>query len=134
MTDRIHNFDLDTAAAEWLAAKKAEADAVKRRRKLEDHMLSLIGIAADHEGVNTTETDGGFKIKVTGRLSRKVNGDLAQEIAAENGLDDELSRLFRWKPEIVAAAWKAAPKTITQPLSAAITTTPGRPSFAIEQE
>ena len=134
MTDQIHNLDIDTAAAEWLAAKKAEADAVKRRRKLEDHMLPLIGIAADHEGVNTTETDGGFKIKVTGRLSRKVNGDLAQEIAAENGLDDELSRLFRWKPEIVAAAWKTAPETITQPLSAAITTTPGRPSFAIEQE
>jgi len=44
MTDQIHNLDIDTAAVEWLAAKKAEADAVKRRRKLEDHMLSLIGI------------------------------------------------------------------------------------------
>lgn len=134
MADAIHNLDLDTTAAEWLAAKKAEADAVQRRRTLEDHMLSLIGIAADHEGVDTTETDGGFKIKVTGRLTRKVNGDMAQEIAAENGLDDELSRLFRWKPEIVAAAWKTAPASVTDPLSAAITTTPGRPSFAIEKE
>ena len=134
MTDQIHNLDIDTAAAEWLAAKKAEADAVKRRRKLEDHMLSLIGIAADHEGVNTTETDGGFKIKVTGRLSRKVNGDLAQEIAAENGLDDELSRLFRWKPDLDLAAWKATDPEVTTPFLKAITSKPGRPSFTIEQE
>ena len=80
------NLDLDTTAAEWLAAKKAEADAVKRRRKLEDHMLSLLGVPDTLDGTATTETDGGHKIKVVGRIGRKVDGDLAQEIAAEHGL------------------------------------------------
>lgn len=128
------NLDLDTAAAEWLAAKAAEADAVKRRRKMEDHILSLLGVPATLEGTANAETDGGHKIKLVGRLNRKVNPDLVQEIAAENGLEEHLSNLFRWKPEINAAAWKAASSSVTATLAGAITTTPGRPSFAIEKD
>ena len=38
------NLDLDTASAEWLKAKEDEKAATERRRELEDHLLSLIGI------------------------------------------------------------------------------------------
>ena len=54
------------------------------------------------------------------------------ELAAEHGLTDHLSTLFRWKPEINMAIWKAADESITKPLAAAITAKPGRPSFTID--
>jgi len=53
------------------------------------------------------------------------------DIAAANGLTEHLHDLFRWKAEINSAVWKAANEAITKPLMAAITTTPGRPSFTI---
>jgi len=57
-----------------------------------------------------------------------------QEIAAEAGLTEHLSSLFRWKPEINMSAWKNADEKITTPLLGGITTTPGRASFTITKE
>ena len=128
------NLDLDTASAEWLASKEAEKAAVERRRELENHLLSLIGIAEDMEGAETIETDGGHKIKITGRINRKVDGKLIQAIATEAGLTEHLSSLFRWKPEVNMTAWKSADKSITGPLLGGITTQPGRASFTITKE
>ncbi len=127
------NLDLSTAAGEWLTAKAAEQEATSRRRDLEDHLLSLIGIAENMEGVENIETDGGYKIKITGRMSRKVDGERVQEIAAEEGLTGHLASLFRWKPEINMAVWKNASPTITEPLLGGVTTRPGRASFTIER-
>ena len=53
------------------------------------------------------------------------------KLAAEHGLTEHLSALFRWSADINAAAWKAASEAITAPLLGAITTTAGRPSFSI---
>jgi hypothetical protein len=66
--------------------------------------------------------------------SAAIDGDLAQEIAAENGLTEHLATLFRWSPELNLKAWAHASPEITGPLSAAITAKPGRPSFTITQE
>ena len=66
-------------------------------------------------------------------MNRKVDVDLLQEIAAEHGLEDHLGSLFRWKPELNVKAWQQADDSITLPLSGAITTKPGRPSFSIEE-
>lgn len=128
------NLDLDTASAEWLAAKEAERTATERRRELENHLLSLIGISENWEGTENVETDGGHKIKITGRINRKVDGKRIQEIAAEEGLAEHLSSLFRWKPEINMTAWKSADKSITGSLLGGITTQPGRASFTITKE
>jgi len=128
------NLDLDTAAAEWMEAKAAERAAVSRRRLLEDHIASLLGVAETLEGTERTETDGGHKIKLTGRMSRKVDTHLAAEVAAEYGLEEHLDKLFRWKPEINMSAWKATPESITRPFLNVITTTPSRVSFTIEKE
>ena len=128
------NLDLDTAAEEWLAAKEAEKVATERRRELENLLLSLIGIPEDLEGTENVETDGGHKIKITGRINRKVDGERIQEIAAEEGLTDHLPSLFRWKPEINITAWKSADKSITEPLLGGITTQPGRASITITKE
>lgn len=124
-------MNLSQIAAEWREAKHAEQIAVDRRRQLEDQMLSLIGLPEAFEGTENAEAPG-FKIKLVGRMNRTIDGDKLQEIAAENGLTEHLSALFRWKPAIDARAWKAADETITRPLLGAITTKPGRPSFSIE--
>ena len=123
--------NLATVAGEWLASKAAEAAAVTHRRECEDKMLSLIGIPEDLDGVETADAPGGYKIKVVGRINRRVDGDLAQEIAAENGLAEHLQTLFRWKPELNVRAWSNAAPEITGPLAAAIIAKPGRPSFSI---
>ena len=123
--------ELDTLAAEWSAAKTAEGEAVERRRAIEDRLLALLAIPEGKEGTTNASTEQGYTIKIVGRLNRKVNADRLQELAAEHGLTEHLSALFRWSADIHAAAWKAASEAITAPLLGAITTTAGRPSFSI---
>lgn len=122
--------DLSALAKQWLKAKNAEATAITARRALEDQMRSLMGVADNLEGVEKATPDG-FEIKVTGRITRKVDSDKLQELANEAGLSDHLSSLFRWKPELNLSVWKATDKAITTPLAPAITAEPGRPSFSI---
>lgn len=127
-------MDISTACAEWLASKETEKAAIEHRRELEDTMLSLLGVAESLDGTDTFDLDSGYKIKVVGRMNRKVDSDIIQEIAAENGLTAHLQSLFRWKPELNLSAWKSADKSITDVLIGGITTSPGRPSFSITME
>lgn len=122
--------DLCELAAMWITAKEAEAMAVSERREIEDRIKSLAGVSENIEGTETVSPPG-FVIKVTGRLDRKVDIDKLQELAAEHGLSEHLSSLFRWKPELNMSVWKATSDAITAPLSKAITTKPGRPSINI---
>ena len=122
--------DLKTLSAEWLGFKSAEEMATTDRRKIEDAMVKLLAIPPDFESTETAEPDG-FVVKVSGRIDRKVDSEKLQELATEAGLSDHLSNLFRWKPEINMAIWKASDESITRPLAAAITAKPGRPSFKI---
>ena len=114
----------------WLNAKYKEAEATSVRREIEDRLVAQFNIPSTLDKTANFEADG-YKIKVEGRINRRINADLLQEIAAENDLGAHLNSLFRWKPEINAAAWKAADEAITKPLLDAITATPGRPSFTI---
>lgn len=122
--------DLNELSEMWLAAKEAEKEATEGRRRIEDRIKAMVGVAETLEGTETVDP-GRYTIKIVGRIDRKVDSDKLQELAAEYGLTDHLSYLFRWKPEINMAAWKAADPSITKPLSAAITAKPGRPSFTI---
>jgi hypothetical protein len=130
MTAKVLPNDMNELASMWLAAKKQEEDATADRRDIEDHIKKLATIAENLEGTETVEL-GQFEIKIVGRIDRKVDGDKVQELAAEFGLTDHLAKLFRWKPEINMAIWKAADESITKPLAGAITAKPGRPSFKI---
>lgn len=117
----------------WLEAKETERLATERRRAAEDAMAAAFALAADFDGTLNATVDG-YKVKVAARLDRKVYADLVQEIAAEHGLQDHLSTLFRWKPELSLTAWKQAPEDVRTKLNPAITTKPGRPSFSITKE
>jgi hypothetical protein len=114
----------------WIKAKEDEATATADRRKIEDRIKSLCGIAENFEGTETVAPEM-FTIKIVGRIDRKVDSDKLQELAAEHGLSEHLSSLFRWKPDLNMAAWKAANEAITGPLAPAITAKPGRASFTI---
>lgn len=120
-------MSLDDLIQQWRKAKDAETTAQAERRQIEDTIASVVSLAEDLDG---TLTISGV-LKITGRIDRKVDADKLQELAREAGLTDHLSGLFRWKPEINRKAWDAAADSITRPLLGAITSKPGRPSFAL---
>jgi len=117
----------------WMDAKKLETAAVAERRDLEDQIVKSLAIPKDLDGTLNHQVEG-YKVKIEGRLNRKVDSDKLQTVAVEAGLQDHLSSLFRWKPEINMTAWKAADQALIAPLTLAITSTPGRPSFTIIKE
>ena len=117
----------------WLDAKKLEAAAVSERRELEDQMAVQFAIPKDLDGTMKREIDG-YVIKMEGRINKKIDADKLQMLAAEAGISEHLSSLFRWKPEINAKAWGAAAEVVTGPLLGAITSTPGRPTFTITKD
>lgn len=123
--------DIKSLSEEWIVLKEEERQATERRREIEDELIKLVNHKP--EGSATTKADR-YAIKVTTRLNRRIDSDLLQEIAAEHGISDHLGNLFRWRPDINLTAWKSADASITTPLLNAITTTPGRPSFAINKE
>jgi hypothetical protein len=115
----------------WLAAKQEEERAVADRRDLEDQMVKEFNVSKTMEGTKNFPTPDGFLIKIVGRMTRKVNAEKLQQLAAEHGLSDHLSSLFKWTPSIVSDQWESADPSITEPLLDAITTTAGRPTFKI---
>jgi hypothetical protein len=117
----------------WLDAKKMETLAIAERRDLEDQMAIHFGIPKDLDGTIKAE-ENGYVIRMEGRINKKIDADKLQVLAAEAGISEHLSSLFRWKPEINAKAWNSAADAVTQPLLGAITSTPGRPTFTITKE
>ena len=124
---------LQQLSEEWLEAKSVEKDAVEQRRMIEDEMVRLLGIQQTDEGTKKVEASP-FVIKIASRINRKVDGDIAQEIAAEHDMQEHLSLLFRWKPELSMAAWDGVGDNVKNVFARAITATPGRPSFTITTE
>jgi len=122
-------MNIEKMIGAWQAFKDAEREAQECRRNLEDEIAKLLAIPADLDG---TVTHG--DLKITGRIDRKVDADLLQQLALDAGLTDHLSQLFRWKPEINRKAWDHADESITRPLARAITSKPGRPSFALVEK
>ena len=117
----------------WLDAKKVETKAVADRRELEDLIVKELAIPKDLDCTVNREVPG-FKVKLEGRINKKIDSDKLQMLAAEAGISQHLSSLFRWKPEIIAKAWDTAADAVTRPLLGAITSTPGRPTFTITKD
>ena len=124
---------MNTLYQRWLDAKKLEAAAVTERRQLEDQMAAEFALPKDLDGTVNHQVEG-YKIKMEGRINKKIDADKLQVLAAEAGLSEHLSSLFRWKPEINSKAWNAAAEAVTKPLLDAITSTPGRPTFTITKD
>lgn len=123
----------ETLYEEWLAAKEAERVWQNRRREIEDQLIAEFGVTEGDEQTQTVDEDR-YRIKITARVNRSVNAEKLREIAVDNGLEEHLDRLFRWKAELSLTAWRNSDPAITDPLSEAITAKPGRPSFSIERK
>lgn len=121
---------MTTLYQDWLEAKARETKAQADRRKIEDQIVKALNFSTIFDGSKTYD-EGPFKVRIQGRIDRKIDADKLQEIAVETGVSNHLSTLFRWKPEINAAAWKSTDRSITDPLLGAITSKDGRPSFQI---
>ena len=122
-----------TLYQEWLDDKARETAAIADRRNLEDQMVVAFHVPKNLDTTIKQELDG-YVIKMEGRINKKIDADKLQMLAAEAGLSEHLTSLFRWKPEIIAKAWGAADEAITKPLLDAITSTPGRPTFTITKD
>jgi len=125
--------DINDFAQIWMQAKEAERIAIETRRKAEDDFIAMLKLNINQDKIENV-TDGVHKIKITTRLTRKVDSDLVQEIAQEYGLTEYLHTLFRWKPEIDLKAWKSVDEVVQNKLAPAITVSAGRPSFNIIKE
>jgi len=122
-----------TLYQQWLDAKAAEKKIVAERRLIEDQIIKYFNVPKTLSNTQNFESDG-YKIKIAGRLDRKVNSAKLQDLAREYGLTEHLSSLFRWTPEVNVLAWDSADSRITEPLLDAITTSNSRPSFTITKE
>ena len=121
---------MNSLYAQWLELKRREDEARALRNALEAKMGE--GIPDDWEG-SKTWSDGPYKIKASRKFNRKVDPVAVRKIADTYGMTDYIDVLFRWKPEIDAKAWKGADETITKLFSDAITTTPTKVGFSIEE-
>lgn len=121
-----------------LAAKiiDAELDADKAQAevdRLKAELVKLAGISQDDEGAHAIGDVGGYKVTITCKINRTVDGDKLQSVAYDAGLSGHLSSLFRWKPSINMSAWRSADSRITAPLLSAITAKAGKPAVKIEK-
>lgn len=126
---------LDELADRWIGYKEAEAFAVKKRREIEDQIAKKVQFPETFEGTeNVTAVGSPYAIKIEGRINRTVNAEKLIAVAKEEDLEDHLSTIFRWKPEINMTIWKSTDESITKPFAKAITAKAGRPSFTITRK
>lgn len=69
--------DLENLANEWRAAKRAEDEARALRVDIESQIIEQTGVR--EEGSQTVPA-GEWKIRVTGKLTRKLDGDTWERI------------------------------------------------------
>jgi len=128
----MKDYDIKLLCAEWWAQKSLERDAVNMRRDIEDRIKAMLGVSDDSLATSKPVTIE--ELKIVGRLDVKVDSERLQDLANEYGLMEHLKYLFRWKPELNMKEWKEAHGDITGPLSAALTSKPGRASFSINKK
>lgn len=128
MNDEILNL-----CEEWRAYKLAERHSVEARRQCEDRIAELYRLNPQAEGTVNYE-HGEYKVKIVSKITRSVDSDLLQEIAAEHGYTAKLSTLFKWKADINSKFWGAETDEVKKTLSAAITSKPSRPTFTIDKK
>lgn len=125
---------IDKLCQEWLDAKMHERAVTARRREVEDQLITALRINDKSEGTKRIESSG-YNIAVEFKVNRKVDGKKLIEVAAANGIGNEiLQQIFRWKPEINMRDWKSADRSIILALSNAVTTSEARPSVTITKE
>lgn len=117
-------------------AKKALVKATQEELNLRLELAeALVPAAARKEGANSGLVDG-VKFTITQPINRRI--DIAQLDALYTDLPKETyAAIFRWKPEVVAAPFRAAmdasaDKNVRKILGAIVTEAPGTPQLEIK--
>jgi hypothetical protein len=116
-------------ASLWLHLKATEQTLTNVRRASED-ALSLIFPAQDVEGTEDHVVPG-FSVKIVHKVTRTVDPEKLTELSEEYEIDDEIARLFRFKPELNLAVFRAEAEDMQELFNNVITTKQARPSFTI---
>lgn len=125
--------NINTLIWMWKVAKEQEKEFNAIRVEVEQKLIKALNVDKNSEGTSCFDTDYNT-VKITKRINTKINTDLLSEIAYENEMNDALSDLFRWKPEIKSKEWKDCSEEIKKVFYPAITQTPGKPSFSITEK
>lgn len=124
------DFKLETLCAIWRAEKEKEDTHRANRLRVEQEITAILGHAPDHVG-----KDKAHGLEVRFAVRHKVDGEVLRQLAKEGKVTDEtMGTVFRWKPELVASEWEAAPDVIKGVLAEAVTTVPAKPSFSVERK
>jgi hypothetical protein len=105
--------------AAWLDCKKQEKFFSDKRKGIEDELTK-----------NQTKEANGYKIKVQITNSMKVDKEKVVTILKENDIPEYV---FRWKPEVSKIDYDRLTDDQKLVIAPAITTTPSRPSYTIEE-
>lgn len=115
---------------QWIEAKAAESAARATRLEIEKQICDVHEFDQTYEGATNHEVEN-YHVKITGRITRKVDVTKVREIATEYGLTGQLENLFRWKCEIDARNWKAAGADTTDVFLPAIESKSGKPAVSV---
>ena len=121
--------DLNELSNMWLLAKEREGTATSDRRKIEDRIKSLAGIAENLEGTETVAPSH-FTIKIQGRIDRKV--DAAALSKGWDSLSADAQAAFDWKPSVKVSALRKLEGADAAAAAVFITAKPASPSITIE--
>jgi hypothetical protein len=121
--------NVETLARDWLAAKRAEAEAAERRYAIEAQMCEALEVPA--EGSKTHKLDG-FKVTVTQPVTRKLNAALWEKVKAACPPDMQPVKV---KIEADATGCKYLANNepeIWRKIAKAFETKPGKVGFKVE--
>jgi hypothetical protein len=121
---------LDQLAQDWLAAKKAEADAHARRVEIEADLLLHSQPAS--EGTDRVETEA-TKLAVTYGMRRKVDSDALSD--AWGAVPELVRKCFKWSADVdlkTLRALQLANADLYAQAAKFITATPAKPAVKVE--
>ncbi len=126
----MNESEIDKISKLLKAAKIAESAAKEERISLEAQILSMVPFNENKK----TQYFNDNKLKIVGRVTKKIDPEKLQEIVNEHDVRQYLRILFKWTPTIIESEWDLTPDNIKSIISKAITTKPGKPTITIIEE
>lgn len=114
-----HKDPVDTLTDEWINIKHAEKELQKRRRAIEDELITHV--AAVKEGTVSLND----RIKVQFKLTRKVDSDALDAIWDE--LPDNIQAAFEWEAKPILKELRKVQDDLW--LEGIVSEVDGRPTF-----
>lgn len=121
-------MNAEQLAAAWLAAKRDEQAANARRLQIEADLLKLV--PAREEGSSTQELANGFKVKLTGKLTYKV--DVDQLLKLTESWPDKPVKVKTEADETMLKAIRAERPDLWRTIAPAITVKPAKTAVSVE--